>query len=443
MAYAITQACCGDASCVSVCPVNCIHPTPDEPGFGSTDLLYVDPRTCIDCGACADACPVVAISPADLADPTYVALNERYYESKPVAAWDAPRFPRAAQRLRVAIIGTGPAAGYTAATLLRGGAEVTMIDRMPAPGGLVRYGVAPDHPSTKKLDFAAVYRHPRLTLRLNVDVGADVTHAEVAAHHHAVIYAVGAAADRALAVPGAELTTPASTFVGWYNGHPDVPAGAVDLSGERVVVVGTGNVALDVARILVTDPERLAGTEIARHALAALRRSRVREVVLLGRRGPEHAAYTAPELLALKRFRLLVDGEPGGLLADVPAEQVDWTRPPPDGRRIVFRFHAAPVEVRSDGILVTGAEIPARLVIRAIGYEREPVPHQAGRVAPGTYVVGWAKRGASGGIGANRACAAETVDSLLDDAAAHRLPAPTGTAREFSRLLRQHGRRRG
>lgn len=500
MAFAITQTCCNDASCVSVCPVNCIHPTPDEPDFGTTEMLYVDPQTCIDCGACADACPVDAIFPVDRLmgpDSVYAELNRQYYETHDTDnTWGEPRFPRSlpsqVTALRIAIVGTGPAASYAAQSLLRTtGAEVTMIDRMPVPGGLVRYGVAPDHPSTKKVgdSFSALYRHPRLTLHLNVDVGSDIRHEEIAAHHHAVIYAVGAANDRSLGIPGEDMagSISATEFVGWYNSHPDVAADAIDLSAERVVVVGNGNVALDVARILVSDPEELAATDIADHALDALRRSRVREVVVLGRRGPEHAAFTRPEFLALRDLRgvdVVVDdhvdavrdalataapGSKAALLAELPAEKVDWTRPSPEGRRIVFRFRSSPAELdgtdRVESLLVAGnlddgeerqAEaIPAGLVIRSIGYRSAPVPdlpydeatatvpHKAGRVLSaaadeqhaGTYVVGWVKRGPSGGIGANRTCSAETVDSVFDDAVAGRLREPTGSSRDFARLI--------
>ncbi|WP_199434671.1 FAD-dependent oxidoreductase [Qaidamihabitans albus] len=495
MAFAITQTCCNDASCVSVCPVNCIHPTPDDPDFGSTDMLYVDPQACIDCGACADACPVDAIFPVDRLvgpDSVYADLNRQYYETRPADhTWGEPRYPRSVPGdvgpLRIAIVGTGPAACYTAQSLLRStSAEVTMLDRMPVPGGLVRFGVAPDHPSTKKVgdSFSALYRHPRLTLHLNVDVGRDVTHEEVAAHHHAVIYAVGAANDRMLGIPGEDMagSISATEFVGWYNSHPDIPATAIDLSAERVAVIGNGNVALDVARILVTGPDRLAGTDIADHALAALRRSRVREVVVLGRRGPEHAAYTRPEFLALHQLPgvdVVVDDDPAvgdtiaaaepgskaALLDGVPAEKVDWAGPPPEGRRIVFRFLSSPLELDGDGrvesVRVDRADeadtIAAGLVIRSIGYRSVPVaglpfdaatatvPHRAGRVlgtaaggqVAGTYVVGWIKRGPSGGIGANRTCSAETVDSVLDDAAAGRLPVPAGTGKDFARLVRR------
>ncbi|MFD0331428.1 FAD-dependent oxidoreductase [Streptacidiphilus monticola] len=300
MAYTITQTCCQDASCIAVCPVNCIHPAPGEPDFGTTDALYIDPRTCIDCGACADECPVDAVVPEDtLTDRQriYAEQARAYYRGRTAEpAWGEPEIPpslpHGAGTLRVAVVGSGPAACYTAQELLQcTGAEVTMIERLPVPGGLLRYGVAPDHPDTKKLGerHETLFRHPNLSMFLNVEVGTHVTHEELAAHHHAVVYAVGAAAPRRLGIPGEDLpgSIPAPRFVAWYNGHPDVPAAEVDLDGvRRAVVVGNGNVALDVARLLACDPEPLSRTDIADHALAALRRTRVREVVLLGRRGP-------------------------------------------------------------------------------------------------------------------------------------------------------------
>ncbi|GAA3387166.1 FAD-dependent oxidoreductase [Streptomyces roseoviridis] len=501
MTYAITQTCCNDATCVAVCPVNCIHPTPDEPDFGRTEMLYIDPRACIDCGACADACPVDAIFPADslaAGQEEYAAVNAAFYEQRaprpapeggPVFhAWGAPSFPRTLPAdfapLRVAVVGTGPAGMYAAEDLLlHTNAEVTLVDRLPVAGGLVRYGVAPDHPATKRIGdtFARFHTHPRVRMYLGVDVGTDVTAEELAAHHHAVVYAVGAAADRRLGIPGEDLpgSVSATRFVAWYNAHPEVAPDAIDLSGtERVVVVGSGNVALDVARILVADPEALAATDIADHALAALRASAVREVVLLARRGPEDVSCTAPELLALGRLpgvRLVVDDhdpriraavadaaphEKAALLRDAVYERVDWSAPVPRGpeRRIVFRFHSAPEEVLGGAVRVTGGAgpvgIPAGVVLRAVGYRGLPVaglpfdeetgtvPHRGGRVEgrPGSYVVGWIKRGPSGGIGANRTCAAETVGTLLADAVDGALPAPTGTARAFDRLARGRAR---
>ncbi|MGK5532738.1 FAD-dependent oxidoreductase [Streptomyces sp. URMC 129] len=497
MPYTITQTCCSDASCVSVCPVNCIHPAPGEPDFGTTETLYIDPRTCIDCGACTDACPVDAIVPGDrlsAADAVHAEFAERYYAARPGQQdWNEPDFPQplpaGSGDLRIAVVGTGPAAHYTAQALLRRtGAEVTMLDRLPVPGGLVRFGVAPDHPSTKGIGdtFAELHRHPRLRMHLNVDVGRDVTHAELAAHHHAVVYAVGADSPRPLGIPGEGMpgTAPATAFVAWYNGHPDVPSPGVDLAtAERAVVIGNGNVAVDLARVLTLDPALLARTDIADRALAALRDSTVREVVLLGRRGPAEAAYTRPELHALKHLpgvRLVIDDRPGvreaiaadaataALLGDVPVEHTDWTAPPPPGpgRRIVLRFLTSPLELTGDGRVTalrvgSGAgsgsgsgsadTIRAEVVLSAIGHRGTPlpglpfddatgaIPHEHGRVEGlvGVYVVGWAKRGPSGGIGANRRCAQETVDALLEDAAARRLPHPAAGAREFTRLVRR------
>ena len=206
--------------------------------------------------------------------------------------------------LRVAIVGSGPAALYAADELLKQpGVAVTVIDRLPTPHGLVRAGVAPDHESTKSIDglFRKIEDQPGFHYLLNVEIGTDLSHEELLAHHHAVLYATGASQDRALDIPGMDLpgSETATAFVAWYNGHPDHADRTFDLSGERAVIVGNGNVALDVARILTADPARLATTDIADHALEALRGSAVREVVLLGRRGAAQAAFTLPELVGL------------------------------------------------------------------------------------------------------------------------------------------------
>ncbi|SDP67170.1 ferredoxin--NADP+ reductase [Klenkia soli] len=467
MAFAITQNCCSDASCVSVCPVNCIHPTPDEPEFGHTETLFVDPDTCIDCGACADACPVDAIAPTWVlrADQqVYAQVNADWFtrpDAPAAPVWDAPRFPTvdlsAIGRLEVAIVGTGPAAVYAAQSILRATeARVTFLERLQTPGGLARYGVAPDHPGTRRVleHTTAVLQHPRVTLRTGVEVGRDITPAELAQRYDAVLYATGAAGDKALGVPGEELagSVSAREVVNWYTGHPE--AAPVDLSRvRRVVVVGTGNVALDVARMLAGDAGRLAGTQTSPAALAALRTSALREVVVVGRRGAAEAACSSSELRALTHLagvRTVLTGKapddaaPGSkaeLFAGLERFDDDLGAASEPGRRIVFAFGLAAEEVvgdeRVEGITFTGTEgtttVPAELVVRAIGHrgtelpglpfddEAGRVPHEAGRVvgAPtGTYVVGWAKRGPSGGIGANRSDAEETVGSLLADAAA-------------------------
>ncbi|WP_433800818.1 FAD-dependent oxidoreductase [Actinomycetospora sp. CA-084318] len=472
MPFAITQSCCVDASCVTACPVNCIHPAPGEPDFGSTDMLYVDPRACIDCGACAEVCPVDAVFPVEnLVGPLreYAEVNAEYYADReaPAAlagsplfhAWDPVRFDRVLPadfpRLEVAVVGSGPAAMYAVEDLLlHTTAHVTIIDRLREPGGLVRFGVAPDHASTKQIGahFARYHSHHRVRMRLGVEVGRDVTVEELGRQYDAVIYAVGAAESRDLGIPGEDLpgNLASTTVVHWYNGHPGIPGSAVDLSAPRVVVVGTGNVSLDIARVLAADPAALAG--VAPGALDALQRSAVREVVLLGRRGPREAAWTRGELLGLLRrddLEVVVDDhssqvteaigaagptETASLLRDVP---VLSSAVEPSRRRVVLRFFATPEEiVGSDHVagvrLVGGDVIEAGTVIRAIGHRGRAVPglpfdassgtvpHVEGRVQdrPGTYVVGWIKRGASGGIGANRADAAETVASLIADGGA-------------------------
>jgi ferredoxin--NADP+ reductase len=498
MTYVITQNCCKDASCVSACPVNCIAPVPAAEDFDDQPVLFIDPAVCIDCGACADACPVDAAVPADAlseAERVYADLNAEYYRGRAPAprsgplfhAWDRARFdwslPSDFRGLDVAVVGTGPAGLYAAELLLlHTRSTVTFIDRLPTPGGLIRYGVAPDHPSTKRIGrtLGRLHEHPRVRTVLGVDVGTDVPVEELARHFDAVIYAVGAATGRRLEVPGEDLpgihTGP--EFVGWYNGHPDVPADAVRLDDERALVIGTGNVALDIARILSTDPGRLAGTEIADHALAALRTSAVREVVLLGRRGPEHAAYTAPEVLALRRLpdvELVVDdhdpsigegidaaapGSQAALLQGLRRAEFDHTAPPKPGRRIVLRFASSVTRMLGDtrgdaavrgACLDDGSEVRARPVVSAIGFGGHEVPglpfdpatgtvpHESGRITgvPGAYSVGWFKRGSSGGIGNNRIDATETVRALLDDAVAGRLPDRDGSPRAFARSVRR------
>lgn len=234
MAYVITQTCCNDASCVAVCPVNCIHPSPDEPEFATAEMLHIDPKTCIDCGACADACPVEAILPDDKLDPSqkrFAEINAAWYEDHPAPeGWQplvpAPAPPRDRGTLRVAIVGAGPAACYAAQELLeRSDVEVEMFDRLPTPFGLVRAGVAPDHPGTKAVteSFEWSFRREEFALHLATEIGRDISHAELLEHHHAVIYATGASSDRRLGITGEDLpgSHAATEFVAWYNGHPD------------------------------------------------------------------------------------------------------------------------------------------------------------------------------------------------------------------------------
>ncbi|MEV0687683.1 FAD-dependent oxidoreductase [Nocardia sp. NPDC050378] len=506
MAYVITQRCCNDASCVTECPVDCIRPTPDQPEFATAEMLYIDPDTCIDCGACVDACPVDAIFSEDdlLASlGRYREINAEYFRRHPLETNFDPlatpvRPPKSLGTLRVAIVGAGPAACYAADELLRrSDVEVEMFDRLPTPWGLVRAGVAPDHAGTKNVAtmFESAFRRDTLQYYLNVEIGEHIDHRELLEHHHAVIYAVGASSDRKLGVPGEDLpgSHSATEFVAWYNGHPDFAEREFDLSGERAVIVGNGNVALDVARVLTVDPDELAKTDIADHALDALRRSNIREVVILGRRGPLQAAYSSPEFLALTHLkgvdvvvdpadldldehsRAVVDDpniEPSLRLKYQLAQEYSTGRRDPANKRIVFRYLATPTEVLGDDH-VTGIEfahneltadlvatptdrterLDTGLVLRSIGYRGVPVPglpfderrgvvpSEHGRVLadtqplPGVYVAGWIKRGPRGVIGSNRIDAEETVEALIDDFIAGRLTNPTRDRAALRALL--------
>ncbi len=322
MTHVVTQACCADASCVFACPVNAIHPTPDEPDFGLAEMLYIDPLSCVDCGACVGACPVGAIVPDTKITPDelpFVDINALFHlepRTYPVQAPIAPITRKAAGRLHIAIVGSGPAALYAADELLKqDDVEVTVIDRLPTPYGLVRSGVAPDHVETKSIDrlFRQIEDQPGFHYLLNVDVGTDLSHAELLEHCNAVVYATGAAHDRRLDIAGEDLpgSETATEFVAWYNGHPGQVGQTFDLSGERAVIIGNGNVALDAARILTADVDALASTDIADHALEALRGSAIREVVIVGRRGVAQAAFTLPELIGLLShddLQIIVEG---------------------------------------------------------------------------------------------------------------------------------------
>ncbi len=503
MTHVITQNCCKDASCVSVCPVNCIHPGPQTSDFAAAPMLYIDADVCIDCGACVDACPIDAVVPADTLAPgelVYEQVNADFFAARaaePGAAlraeasplfrtWEQPGFdwslPSDFAAPDVAVVGTGPAGMYAVDHLVRHtDARVTLLDRLDVPGGLVRFGVAPDHPATRRIDrtFARLREHPRVEVLLGVEVGRDVTADDLGRHFAAVVYAVGASQGRGLGVPGEDLPgcVPGPRAVGWYTGHPDVGADAVRLTDPRAVVVGTGNVALDIARVLTGDAEALRGTDASPHAVDAVATGVTREVVLLGRRGPADAACTAPELRALvDRARepggvevvldapdddvaALADQPPGSvgaLMADLPRHAGGLDGEPAPGRRIVLRFRAEVGEVRGtdrvEGLtLRDGTRVATGLLVTAVGHRGRPVPglpfddaagtvpHGAGRVSgvPGAYVTGWIKRGSSGGIGDNRADAAETVRTLLDDAAAGRLPRPAGSRRAFRRAVRR------
>jgi ferredoxin--NADP+ reductase len=500
MPHVITQSCCSDGSCVFACPVNCIHPSPDEPGFATAEMLYIDPAACVDCGACVSACPVGAIAPETRLEPKqlpFVALNAAFYPDRPpgekvpptsklAPVLDAPVVDaRAGGPLTVAIVGSGPAAMYAADELLtQHGVRVNVFERLPTPYGLVRAGVAPDHQTTKRVTklFDNIARRREFRFYLNVEVGSDLTHDELLAHHHAVLYAVGAPNDRRLDIDGMGLpgTGTATEVVAWINGHPEYTDLPVDLGHERVVIVGNGNVAFDVARILTSDPDALARTDISDHALAALRNSRVTEVVIAARRGPAQSAFTLPELIGLTATcDVVLDAADHELVIRDLAEASDpLTRAkleilsklgdasaPATRPRIRLAYQLTPKRVvgdgRADGVEFTvtgtdeGRQLSARLVLTSIGYRGKPihglpfdesaavVTNDGGRVvdpetgAPvrGSYVAGWIKRGPTGFIGTNKSCAAQTVHNLVADYNRGMLRNPVGKPAALDKLV--------
>jgi ferredoxin--NADP+ reductase len=371
--------------------------------------------------------------------------------------------------LRVAVVGSGPAGFYAAGPLLASDlpVEVDMIERLPTPWGLVRLGVAPDHPNIKAVSraFEKIAAQPGFRFFGNVEFGRDVTHEELTQLYDAVVYAVGAQTDRRLGIPGEDLpgSWAATEFVAWYNAHPDFQSIPFDLQTERAVVVGAGNVALDVARMLALSPEELAPTDTPDDAIAAINDSPLREIVLLGRRGPAQAAFTTPELKEMGELAgadVIVDPADleGATGTDTNSKRNlevlrEFAARTPSGRRraVVFRFCVSPVEIRGEGRveevevvhneLVADASggvravpterhetIPCGLVFRSVGYrgvalpgvpfdeELGVIPNDRGRVEAGLYCAGWIKRGPTGVIGTNKKDATETVELLLEDA---------------------------
>ncbi|WP_330329031.1 FAD-dependent oxidoreductase [Streptomyces sp. NBC_00536] len=390
--------------------------------------------------------------------------------------------------LRVAVVGSGPSGVYAAQTLVQQrevpGVRVDVLDRLPCPYGLVRYGVAPDHEKIKSLQgsLRTVLEDERIRFLGNVEVGGErLTTGRLLELYHAVVYCVGAARDRMLEIPGEELAGvhSATAFVSWYSAHPDAASAGFGLAGVRsAVVIGAGNVAVDVTRILARGVDELRPTDMPEPALGALAGSGVREVAMVARRGPSQGKFTTKELrelgtlpgvdTAVHADELALDpayADPGAAAA-LPAVNRrnvevlrDWTahRPEAGARRITLRFFLRPVEllggadgqvtgVRFErtvpdgrgGVSGTGTyeDVDAQLVLRSVGYQGVPlpglpfdpargtVPHAAGRVlrdgraSVGEYVAGWIKRGPTGVIGTNRPCAKESASSLLQDAGA-------------------------
>jgi ferredoxin/flavodoxin---NADP+ reductase len=393
--------------------------------------------------------------------------------------------------LRVAIVGSGPAGFYTAEHLLKregAHAEVDMFDRLCTPYGLVRFGVAPDHPKIKSVIrvYEKTAARPEFRFFGNVEVGQDITIDELRERYHAVVFAYGTSTDRHLGIPGEDLpgSHPATEFVNWYNAHPDFADREFDLSCERVVVIGNGNVAADVARMLALTREELSETDTADHAIEAFSDSNVKEILVLGRRGPAQAAFTNPEVRELGEMANAdIDIDAGEMeLDEISREWLDSDDADPTNRRnveiftdfsgrepedkpqkIALRFLRSPIEIQGDGkverIVVgrnelqrgddgriravdTGERetIECGMVLRSIGYKGVPVEgipfderagtiaNEGGRVqddgsqVPGLYAVGWIKRGPSGVIGTNKKDAQETVDHLFQDLEAGAVP---------------------
>jgi ferredoxin/flavodoxin---NADP+ reductase len=394
--------------------------------------------------------------------------------------------------LRVAVIGSGPSGFYAAAALLASDltVEVDLIERLPTPWGLVRLGVAPDHPKIKAVSraFEKTAQQPGFRFFGNVELGRDVLHEELIRLYDAVVYAVGAQTDRRMGIPGEDLpgSFAATEFVAWYNGHPDFQHLSFDLSGERAVVIGNGNVALDVARMLALTREELASTDTTDPAIDAIVGSGIREILVLGRRGPVQASWTPVEVGELGELagadvivdpaELELDDESEAELAAAAptvrrsvAHLRDFAARAPSGkpRSIRLRFFTSPVAILGDewveGIelvrneLSGGRAVPTEdretlacgVVFRSVGYrgvalpgvpfdeDSGTIPNVGGRVEPGLYAAGWIKRGPSGVIGTNKKDATETVELLLEDARAGLLPPRSGDSLE--QLLQERG----
>ena len=362
---------------------------------------------------------------------------------------------------KVAIVGAGPA-GYFAAQALQNlqndelSFSIDILERLPTPWGLVRSGVAPDHPKIKTVAkvFEKVATAGNVRLLANVELGKNITIEDLKDSYDAVVIATGSSLGKKLGIPGEDLpgSMSAATFVPWYNAHPDFKDENVDLSTSTAVVIGAGNVAMDVARMLALDPSELDPTDTAEHAIDAFKASAVRTVLISARRGPEHAAFTSPELRELPKLEhtnviiekrdideaIVRAGE--NIEKDVKsnldamaliADQI----PAGHERTMKFQFLATPKEIRGNGkveeivFAKTGSDeefsIKCGLVITAIGYEADPIagiPYERGkvvntdgRVGDNLYVVGWAKRGPSGVIGTNKSDSTDVMKLLVED----------------------------
>lgn len=390
--------------------------------------------------------------------------------------------------LRVAVIGSGPSGIYAAEALLKSdlNVDIDVFDRLPTPYGLVRYGVAPDHLTIKSVTrgFEKTLGDPRVRFLGNVEFGTDLTHQDALTHYDAILYTVGASSDRRLGIPGEDLTgsMSATEFVAWYNGHPDAAAREMVLNAGGVAVVGVGNVALDVSRILAKTTQELRSSDIAPHALDALEHSAVKDVWILGRRGPAQAAFTTKELREFGELHesepvvdpaeiALTEAEEAAVTDNVKKKNIevlrDFAAREREGkpRRVHLRFLVSPTEIIDDGTGHVGGlkvernrlddngnavgtgeyeVLPVQMVLRSVGYRgvalpgvpfderRGVIPNEEGRVEGrvGEYTAGWIKRGPSGVVGTNRKDATDTVAQLLADVHGGKLPGAAHPTRE-------------
>ena len=462
-------------------------------------MLHIDPVACVDCGACVSACPVDAIVPDSRLKAEqlpFIAVNAAHFPhrsanklpptTKLAPVLPAPHIRKGMTPLTVAIVGSGPAGMYAADELLtQHGVRVNMFDKLPTPYGLVRSGVAPDHQKTKSITrlFDRISQQAGFNYYLNVEVGQHISHEELLRYHHGVLYAVGASGDRRLNIEGMGLpgTGSATDMVAWINGHPRFTDRRVELDHQRVVIIGNGNVALDVARILVSPAESLMHTDISDAALTALQNSAVRDVVIAARRDPADSAFTLPELIGLCSSAEVVIDSADRLLAlddlktaddPVTIAKLQILAGLPDAgtpmgrarirlayrltpRRILGRDRARGIEFSRTGTTETIA-IEAGQVLTSIGYRGTPVPglpfDEATAVVPNSdgrvidpasggpvgsaYVAGWIKRGPNGFIGTNKSCAMQTIAALVDDFNAHLLDDPQAPLAALDELIR-------
>jgi len=372
---------------------------------------------------------------------------------------------------KIAIVGAGPAGYFTAQAFQKAQSDdlafaIDMIERLPTPWGLVRSGVAPDHPKIKTVSkvFEKIAKEPNFRLFANVELGKDVSLKDLRDQYDVVVLATGASKGRKLGIPGEELknSLSAAQFVPWYNAHPDYVDVEVDLSSNTAVVIGAGNVAMDVARILAIDPSELDPTDVAEHALIKLKQSNIRTVIICGRRGPEHAAFTAPELRdlpklentdvfidpkqieeAIKHIEEMDDVEKD-LKNNIEAmKTIAEHEKKGVSRKLEIKFLSTPLEIKGNGkveeivfqknkvengkVIATTETFSVKtgLVITAIGYnsieypgisiENGRITNIAGHVEHNVYAVGWAKRGPTGVIGTNKSDSNDVVDLIIEN----------------------------